>query len=82
MLNNNFLLGKSTNNSEDYDVLLFARRDIVEAAIPSFIKKIALYSFEKCRALRKVIFTEDSKLLSIGHHAFREHNNSFICHSY
>ena len=45
---NNFILGKSNQKSEIFDILVFARRDIVNAIIPSFIKQIGPYSFTYC----------------------------------
>lgn len=43
--NDNFIIGKSDPNNEEYDVLVFASRDIVEFTIPSFITQIAPYCF-------------------------------------
>lgn len=64
------IIGKSENNGHEYDVLLFARRDIEKAVIPSFIKKIGPHSFELCDNLKEISFSENSQLLSIGHHEF------------
>lgn len=64
------IIGKSANNGHEYDILLFARRDIEKAVIPSFIKKIGPRSFELCDNLKEISFSEKSQLLSIGHHSF------------
>ena len=39
---NKFIIGKSDPKSDVFDVLIFARRDIKEALIPSFIKILML----------------------------------------
>ena len=65
-----FLLGKSTQESEIFDVLLFARRDIEHAIIPSFITRISSYSFENCCNLTKLEIEENSQLEIICDYAF------------
>lgn len=65
-----FIIGKSDVKSENYDLLIFARRDILTAKIPSFIKKIQPYCFEYCKNLLKIEFENDSQLHFIGNHAF------------
>ena len=69
-IDNKFLLGKSYVGSDIYDVLLFARRDIKEALIPSFVRKIGSFAFENCQYLKSVVFSNDSQLVLIGEHAF------------
>lgn len=69
-LNDTFLVGKSDTKSDTFDVLLFARRDIEIALIPSSVKKIGSYSFSNCSKLQKVIFPKDTELASIGSFAF------------
>lgn len=76
--NNNFvysedkklILGKISESSENYEVLIFANRDIEEATIPSNIKIISSYSFSDCEKLKEIKFTEDSQLFSIDEDAF------------
>lgn len=65
----NYILGK---NEEDqyYEILLFARRDIIRAAIPSFVEQIAPHSFEFCKSIQKVSFSNDSNLKIIQKYAF------------
>lgn len=67
---NNFLIGKEYKESKEYDVLLFARRNIEEAMIPSFIKKIAPYAFESCKKLKHISFPNDTQLKAIENFAF------------
>ena len=67
---NKFLLGKSDKNIDEFDVLLFARRDIREILIPSNIKIISSYAFDNCNNLEKVEFQENSNLQVIEEHAF------------
>lgn len=42
-----FIVGKSNPENDDYDELIYARKDIKNAIIPSFIKRICPYSFYK-----------------------------------
>ncbi|KAK8883702.1 hypothetical protein M9Y10_042800 [Tritrichomonas musculus] len=69
-LDNKLLLGKSHIESDNYDVLIFARRDIKDVIIPSFVRKIGSRAFEDCTYLRSIVFSDDSQLVSIGDHAF------------
>ncbi|KAK8897947.1 hypothetical protein M9Y10_000189 [Tritrichomonas musculus] len=68
--NNEFLLGKSDKNKETFDVLIFARRDIEKALIPSFIKEIDKFCFDKCEKLKSVEFSENSQIRKIGSNIF------------
>ncbi|KAK8842129.1 hypothetical protein M9Y10_026356 [Tritrichomonas musculus] len=67
---NKYLLCKTDEKSDNFDVILFARRDIEEAIISSNIKIISQYAFYECENLRKVIFEDNSKLEIIGEYAF------------
>lgn len=40
-----FIVGKSDSKSDNFDVLIFAFRDIKSAAIPPFIRRISPYAF-------------------------------------
>ena len=75
--NKDYILLKSDPKSSIYDVLVFARRNIENAIIPSFIKRIALYAFCNCYLLENVIFTKNSELISIDESAFD--NSSLGC---
>ena len=65
-----YLLGKSDENNDEFDILLFASRDIEEPLIPPNIKIIASFAFHQCKNLRKVEFPVDSNLQTIGESAF------------
>lgn len=65
------IVGKSTPQSEDFDVIVYANKNIEEVVIPSNIKYIKSYAFWNCRKLQKVEFSNDSKLISIGKLAFK-----------
>lgn len=69
---NKLIIGKSSMQSDNYDVLHFARRDIEDVVIPSFIKKISPYAFNFCLKLNKVEFQKNSELLTIEKGAFSE----------
>lgn len=68
--NNDFILGKTNQKSDTFDILLFARRNIENAVIPSFITKISPNSFQNCSKLKSVKFSENSELKSIGNYSF------------
>lgn len=67
---NKFILGKSNPESKDYDLLVFARRDIEFASIPSYIKQIDSCAFSDCSNLRRVEIPTNSELRIIGEQAF------------
>lgn len=64
------VVGKINSKSENFDVLLFAPRDIQYVTIPTFIKRIDSYSFDRCNNLTKIEFLKDSELETIGRYAF------------
>lgn len=64
------VIGKSDKNSDVYDVLVFACRDIEHATIPDCITRVSSNAFMSCRSLTKVEISENSNLKSIGMHAF------------
>lgn len=68
--NHQIIAGKSTENENKFDVLIFASRDVDHFTIPSTIKHISPYSFYECYKLQKIDFEENSQLLSIGKNAF------------
>lgn len=65
-----YLLGKSGNKSNIYDILIFARRDIESAVIPSHIRIINNYAFDCCSQLRSIAFEPNSSLERIDNAAF------------
>ena len=66
------IIGKSNPNINDFDVILYASRDLNEIKIPSFIKHINKYAFHNCKNLKTVVFQPDSKLQTIDDFAFAE----------
>lgn len=64
------ILRKSNPEKENFDVLVFAFRNIEKVVIPSFIEVIEPCAFSSCTQLRQVEFYEDSKLRIIGKNAF------------
>ncbi|KAK8846463.1 hypothetical protein M9Y10_020485 [Tritrichomonas musculus] len=67
---NDFILGKSSQNSDVFDVLVFARRNIETVVIPSFIKRIAQYAFQYCKKIKHIEIPIESKLEIIDKYAF------------
>ena len=65
------IIGKSDTESDIFDTIVFANRDIQRATIPKFIKYIKPYAFEYCKILNTIEFSEDSEIVSIGKNAFR-----------
>lgn len=60
----------SKSDNQNFDTIIFASRNIEEAAIPSYIKYIHDNAFELCMNLSVFLIPEDSQLKSIGKHAF------------
>ncbi|KAK8884505.1 hypothetical protein M9Y10_043617 [Tritrichomonas musculus] len=69
-----FLLGKMNPESDEFNIFLFARRDIEEISIPSNIKVISSNAFGECRNLRKVEIPIKSNLQKIESFAFMYSN--------
>lgn len=72
---NKYIIGKTNLNSDIFDILIFARRNIKDATIPSFIKNIAPYAFECCNKIQKI---EISNVQIIGKFAFSDSSIKFI----
>lgn len=70
LFDNKYLVKKSNQESEKFDVIIFARRDIESACIPSFIRVINNYAFQNCTRLISLTFEQNSSLESIGENAF------------
>ena len=68
-LNEKMIIGKSTLDSENYDVLVFCYSDDLNISIPSFIKKIEMLAFQSCLCY-KLDFSENSQIQTIGEKAF------------
>ncbi|KAK8875535.1 hypothetical protein M9Y10_005702 [Tritrichomonas musculus] len=69
-----YLLGKSDENQEEFDTLIFVRRNIETICIPSNIKIISSHAFHHCYITTKVEFQPNSNLQIIEDHAFEESN--------
>lgn len=65
-----YLLGKSQENSDEFDILYYARFDIEEALIPPQVKILKQRSFGHHKKLKTVEFTENSQLKSIENNTF------------
>lgn len=65
-----FIIGKRTIESENFDVLIFASRDVSDGTIPNFIKHIDSCAFYECLKLKSIKFKEDSVIESISSEAF------------
>ncbi|KAK8892493.1 hypothetical protein M9Y10_029722 [Tritrichomonas musculus] len=73
LYNKQFVLKKSKPEKENPDILVFSVRDIQTATIPDFIEEIDSFAFEKCRKLRQVTFSKNSKLKSFQKMVFQRH---------
>lgn len=67
------IIGKSDPNNKNYDVLVFASRDIEIVKIPSFIRIIGYNALNGCDSIQKVEFSDDSQLEIIQQNAFLNH---------
>ena len=67
---NEFLLGKSDQSKDKFDILLFANIDINRIIIPPNVRKICSHAFDQCMNLRFVYISKKSKLKTIGDYAF------------
>lgn len=67
-----FIIGRKNLTVKNFDVLIFAPRNIKNVTIPSFIKEIASCAFGSCKYLQKVEFSNDSQLEVIGKQAFMQ----------
>ena len=69
-IDNKILVGKVRYDVPPTDGILFARRDIEEVTIPSYIQCIFEDAFQWCQKLKKVNFYPDSQLKTIHKCAF------------
>lgn len=72
IIDEKLLIRKSNPNSETFDVLLLALRDINHAVIPSYIKHISSYCFKDCNNIKTIEFCSNSELVSIEKYAFAD----------
>ena len=64
------IIGKSSIDKNNYDMLVFCSRNVKKAKIPDFIEIISSYAFEFCNQLQSIEFSTDSKLQIIEKNAF------------
>ncbi|KAK8889654.1 hypothetical protein M9Y10_034407 [Tritrichomonas musculus] len=67
---NKVMVGKSNSEQDNFDVIMFACRDIEKVIIPNYIKHIDSFAFFECYNLKSVEFSEDSQLQSVGDSCF------------
>ena len=65
-----FIIKKSSIDKENYDILVFSKRDIEKAIIPRFIEIIESYSFIDCIHLHQLEIPSNSKLQIIKKFSF------------
>ncbi|KAK8853734.1 hypothetical protein M9Y10_016277 [Tritrichomonas musculus] len=70
LYNEDFVLGKSSESSDKFDVLHFACFDIEEAVIPPQVTRIKTWSFSNHQRLKTVRFSTNSELKCIENYAF------------
>lgn len=66
--NEKILLGKTNPSNDDFDVIVFVKRNIRSIEIPSFIKKIGSCAFESCKHLTRINIPMN--ITEIGDYAF------------
>ena len=59
-LDNKMFLGKTDTKSDEYDVIIFARRDVKNVEIPSFINKNASFAFSESQ-IESISFPKNLK---------------------
>ena len=64
------IICKTTETNENYDKIVFCRRDIKEITIPSFIKIIGSDAFADCSQLQRLDISSNSELQIIDKYAF------------
>ena len=70
MYQDEFLIGKSSLEQDNFDVLVFSVRCIEDVKIPSFIEAIGSSAFFLCKNIKSIEFSKDSKLRIIKADAF------------
>lgn len=65
-----FIIGKSTIDSENFDVLIFSFPENKKVTIPKFIKHIGPYAFTNNNELQSIEFESNSELQTIENSAF------------
>lgn len=68
--NHQIIIGKSEPQSDIFDVIIFASRNIEKVFIPSSIKYIDSYAFSYCSKLKTIEFSKSSQVKSLGEYCF------------
>lgn len=71
-IDDSFLVSKENENSDDFDYLLFVRRDIETAVIPTTVKEIGLFAFDSCKNLKAVQFQFGTQITYIHRDVFQK----------
>lgn len=72
------IVGRSKQDENCFDTIVFACRDIENAFIPSTIKQINSYAFSNCSHLKHIEFSSNSNALTINENAFSHSSIEFI----
>ena len=64
------VIGKSSIENDEFDVLVFCSRKATSITIPKFIKHIGPHCFDECKLLQSIEFEENSELQTIETCAF------------
>ena len=70
-VDNKYLVGKSDENLETFDQLIYSKFDLREAVIPSYIKVLKEHSFSS--SLDTLIFPDDTEIESIEYGSLSEY---------
>ncbi|KAK8899150.1 hypothetical protein M9Y10_001452 [Tritrichomonas musculus] len=73
------IISKSDEDNDEFDIAIFACRDIETVFIPTSIKNISSFSFEQCKKLKKIEFSENSQIKTIQKYAFSMTSIEKIC---
>ena len=68
--NSKFIIGKSSIQNPNYDVLVFCSRNVKHVTVPNFIKRISSYAFYCCNRIRKIFIQPN--ITHIGERAFMQ----------
>ena len=63
--NKKFIVGKTDLSSDEYDILIYARRDLVQVNIPPFIKEIGSYAFVYC-SFERILIPSQVEIIDEG----------------
>ena len=66
----NLIIGKSSLETSNFDVIIFCNRKAKKVKIPKFIKHIGSYAFHRCKQLHQLEIPSDSELQTFSSHSF------------